>query len=296
MKLSVVIPTYKNKAMMLKNLKHNLSFLTDCEIIIVNDFPAQSLKEDLKEFKQVILLENQMNLGFGETVNKGVQKASTEHVMLLNTDVVLTDKSYEKAFQHFKNEPSLFAVSFAQKEKNGTIVGKNRIYWEKGFFQHSKADTMEFGINAWAEGGSCIVNTQKFLELKGFDAIYAPFYWEDIDLSYRAWKKGYKILFDPEILVEHHHESTIGKYFDGKKVESIAFRNQLLFIWKNIQDPIFSATHQKYFMWFCIKLLLHRKWHYFKGIGTALKRSSLLKKVNQKEYKRTDQEVITIFS
>ncbi|PJE58197.1 MAG: glycosyltransferase family 2 protein, partial [Candidatus Portnoybacteria bacterium CG10_big_fil_rev_8_21_14_0_10_36_7] len=45
--------------------------------------------------------------------------------------------------------------------------------------------------------------------LNGFDELYSPFYWEDIDLSYRAWKTGYTVLFDPQVLVEHHHETTI---------------------------------------------------------------------------------------
>ena len=60
-----------------------------------------------------------------------------------------------------------------------------------------------------------------WLKLGGMDTLYSPFYWEDIDLSYRAWKSGYQILYDPNIIVEHHHESTIAKYFDKKKVSDI---------------------------------------------------------------------------
>lgn len=75
------------------------------------------------------------------------------------------------------------------------------------------------------------------------DELYNPFYWEDIDLSYRAWKAGYKILYDPTIKVEHHHESTIGKYFDKSKVLKIAFRNQMIFQWKNLTDKDLILKH-----------------------------------------------------
>jgi GT2 family glycosyltransferase len=232
--ISVVIPTYKNQSEFLKKLKNNLPYLENCEIVIVNDNPEESLKHELKQFQNIILLENKKNLGFGQTVNRGVAKAKGELIMLLNDDVIFHNESFLNAIKYFKENPQLFAVSFAQKEKDGSIVGKNKTFWRNGLFFHQKADDLTFGDNDWAEGGACLVDKQKFQQLGGFDPIYSPFYWEDIDLSYRAKKAGYKIFFDPNITVDHHHESTIGKYFSKDYVKTIAFRNQFLFIWKNI--------------------------------------------------------------
>jgi GT2 family glycosyltransferase len=234
--ISVVIPTYKNKVQFLKNLKHNLKYLKDCEIIVVNDNPEQSLITELKKYKNVILIENDENLGFGLAVNIGVQKANNNLVMLLNNDVILNDESYRKAITQMNNNPKLFAISFAQIEKDGSIVGKNIVFWKQGLFLHQKAENLKAGENGWAEGGSCMINRKIFLDLSGFDPIYKPFYWEDIDLSYRAKKAGYSVLFDPNILVEHHHESTIGKYYSKEYIKTISFRNQFLFIWKNIRN------------------------------------------------------------
>lgn len=231
--ISVVIPTYKNKDQFLENLKHNLIFLKECEIVIVNDNPEQSLIKELNEYKNIVLIENNKNLGFGLAVNIGIQKAKNNIIMLLNDDVILNDESYKKAITDLSNNPKLFGISFAQKEKNESIVGKNIVYWKKGLFFHQQANDLLKGENGWAEGGSCIINKKIFLDLNGFDPIYKPFYWEDIDLSYRAKKAGYSVLFDPEILVEHHHESTIGKFFSKEYIKTISFRNQLLFTWKN---------------------------------------------------------------
>jgi len=243
--ISVIIPTYKNKELFLTNLKHNLPYLRDCEIIVVNDCPEQSLKDDLKE-NNVILIENEENSGFGRSVNKGVKVCKGEFIFLLNNDVILEKDDYKSVLRHFKTDSSLFAVSFAQKEKDGSIVGKNKIYWQNGFFQHKKAGDLEFGENGWAEGGNCIIDKNKFLQLKGFDPVYSPFYWEDIDLSYRARKKGWKILFDPQIIAVHYHKSTIGKYYDENKIREISFRNQLLFMWKNVIDKKTILEHLKY--------------------------------------------------
>lgn len=234
--ISVIIPTYKNRELFLNNLKHNLPFLKGCEVIVVNDDPSESLKKNLITFKNVILIENTENLGFGMSVNQGVKNTKGSYLLLLNNDVLLSDNSYLNSFKHFENDPNLFAVSFSQEEKDGTIVGKNAIFWKNGFFHHKRVIDNHFGNNGWAEAGSCLIDKKKFLELKGFDPAYSPFYWEDVDLSYRATKKGWKILFDPQIKVIHHHESTISKYYSREKIKTIAFRNQLIFTWKNINN------------------------------------------------------------
>lgn len=234
--ISVIIPAYKNTADLVGNLSHNLKYFKDCEVIVVNDDPEISIKKDLKSLS-IRLIENQKNLGFGGAVNQGVEKAKGKYILLLNSDVLLKDSSFNKTIKHFEQQDNLFAVTFAQKEKDGSIVGKNKFIWDLGLIRHAKADEMDSGHTAWAEGGASLINKDQFLKLGGFDSLYSPFYWEDIDLSYRAWKAGYEILFDNDIVVRHHHESTIGKYFEKKEIKKISFRNQHIFLMKNISDP-----------------------------------------------------------
>lgn len=242
--ISVVIPTFKNKFQLLQNLNNNLKFIKGSEIIIINDDPNESLKnEKLFSNNNIKLVENKKNLGFGESVNLGVKLAKNNFILLLNDDVKLQNDNFLKALEYFKIDEKLFAVSFAQTEKDGSIVGKNIFYWNRGLFFHAKAFDLKFGPNAWAEGGASLIDKNKFLQLRGFDSIYSPFYWEDIDLSYRAAQQGYKILFDPKILVQHQHESTIGKYYSKNFIKSIAYRNQFIFIWKNTRNPMLIIQH-----------------------------------------------------
>jgi GT2 family glycosyltransferase len=240
--ISVVIPTYKNRVQLYRNIAHNLPFLAQCEVVIVNDFPGESVREGLPK-GDITLIENKMNLGFAGAADTGIRAANNRYVMLLNSDVLLKDDSYLKAYTRIRDDHSLFAVSFAQEEKNGHVVGKNEIYFENGFVHHRRARDLKEGENAWAEGGACIIDKKKYLGLDGFDRIYSPYYWEDVDLSYRAWKSGYRILFDPAVTVEHHHESTIGKYFSRETIDTIAYRNQMLFIWKNITEKPLRDAH-----------------------------------------------------
>jgi len=293
MNISVIIPVYKNKYQFLQNLKNNLEYLNNEEIIIINDDPSVSLQKKLAKIFNIILIENKTNLGFGQSVNIGVSKSTNNFILLLNTDVVLHDQNYKLSLDHFKNNKSLFAVAFAQKEKNDLNVGKNIIYWENGFLRHKKADNQSFGYSAWAEGGSCLFDKKKFELLGGFDPIYKPFYWEDVDLGYRAWKAGYQIIFDPKILVEHQHESTIRKYFSQKFIRQISFRNQLIFIWKNIKDGSLLRDHVKNLVLLTLTSLLKGNFIFIRSLTAALIKMTSFKTV--KKSVRSDIDILNIF-
>ena len=295
--ISIIIPTY-NKKQLLQNISKNMQFFNGCEVIVVNDNPKESLKDDLKTFKNFTLIENNQNLGFARSVNRGVRKATKKYVLLLNDDVLLFDESYKKAIGLFEKNPLLFAVSFAQKERDNAIVGKNILYWKKGLIFHAKAKDMKFGYNAWADGGSCLIDKNKLLQLGGFDSIYAPFYWEDIDLSYHAWKQGYKILFDPTILVQHRHESTIGKYYSQRFIKITAYRNQLMFIWKNITDPLLLFQHFLFIPYNCVYYLLKGEKEFILGFIDALKSiNTLFVKSRRKDnLKISDRKILSQFS
>ena len=269
--ISVIIPTFKNPELLVNNLNNNLPYLRDCEIIVVNDDPTTSLKKDLKQFEKIKLIENKKNLGFGESINQGAKMANGQFLMLLNSDVLLTNNNYQSATNNFHNNPSLFAVSFAQVEKNSQVVGKNRLFWYKGFYQHEAIKDNQPGENGWAEGGSCLIDKEKFRLLGGFDKIYSPYYWEDIDLSYRGKKRGWLIIFDPKIKVIHHHKLTIGKYYDRKKIEIIAFRNQLIFTWRNMKTLQQKIENLYYLFLLIIKSLIKGNLIYINGLISALK-------------------------
>lgn len=297
--ISIIIPVYKNKTEFLKNLQHNLKFLKGCEIIVVNDDPAKSLQSDFENMSEVTLIENKRNLGFGQTVNIGVHNSHYDFVMLLNSDVILNDVNFLNALITFKTNPSLFAISFAQKERDDQIVGKNRIYWENGFFHHSKSADLAPGKNGWAEGGTCLIDKAKFLKLGGFDELYSPFYWEDVDLSYRAWKSGYEIVFDPTIEMIHYHESTIGKYFSKNFVESIALRNQLIFIWKNITDSSLLAENRTQVLKMITSATMHREFFKLKAIFQAITKLPAIaekRKLQDSLYKKGDSEILDLFN
>jgi len=252
--ISVIIPTYKNNKL-LQNLETNIKFLSECEVIVVNDNPDNSIPDQLSSMN-VRVIHHLKNKGFAGAINSGVHAAKGTYIFLLNDDVLLQDSSFQNAVNDFENNPHLFAISFAQIEKNKQIVGKNILFFQNGFIQHDRADNLKKGPTGWAEGGSAIFDAKKIKQLGGMDELYSPFYWEDIDLSYRAKLLGYDVIFDPDIQVIHHHETTIGTQFSKQKVNSIAYRNQLICIWKNISSPSLIIQHKYYLLKLLVQSIL----------------------------------------
>lgn len=292
--ISIVIPTYKNVEQLRKNLRHNMPYIGNAEVIVVNDFPDDDLSSLTQEFP-ITLIQNKKNLGFSGAINAGVAQATQRFVLLLNSDVLLHDNTYTNALSHFHHQQGLFAVSFSQREKNGTIVGRNRLFWRQGLLLHEHNPHNVTGITAWAEGGSSVIQKTIFEKLGGFDTMFAPFYWEDIDLSYRAWKAGYSVLYDSEIQVEHHHESTISTHFKQEAIKQVAYRNQFLCIWKNITDKTYLRSHYTYLPKHLLNHTRKGDFAFSKGFFDALHRRAMIH-VDTSQFVRSDHEILAQFS
>ncbi len=293
--VSVVIPTYRKEQQLVYGLKHNLPLLDGCEVIVVNDYPDASIDALLTELLPITLIEHEENTGFSGAVNTGISAARGDCIMLLNSDVLLTDQSFWNAAQRLQDDPELCAVAFGQVEDDGSLHGKNRIFWHNGLVHHDYAPDTTAGPTAWAEASAAIFSAAKLSRLKGFNQQYSPFYWEDIDISYRAWRAGYQVMFDPSIVVEHKHEATIGSYFSQQWVKQIAFRNQVLFARTVIEDVQLQQKLRDQMLPNIGRLLRHAEFSgvqgFLEGIFTEVHRLPIPDLPNS----RTDQEVLDLF-
>lgn len=243
MKISVVITNWNGEKLLAANLLKTISASPEAyEFIVVDDGSTDGsvayIKTLQKTNSKIRLVNHTTNQGFIHATNTGVQAARGDLVVLLNNDV-LPQTGYLTCCLPLFARQDTFAVSFAEAEH----FYPAKIFWSEGFFQHSpKTATIKPTISAWANGGSALFRKKYFIKLHGMDPMYSPFYWEDLDLGYRAWKSGYKIYWHPKATVLHKHESTISS-FPKSYTQRARERNQLLFIWKNISDVKLKRSH-----------------------------------------------------
>lgn len=303
-KISVVIPSYNGKNLLSKNLPLVLKNCPGCEIIVVDDASTDGSASFVKEnFKNVKLIEQTVNIGFANAVNTGVENASGDLVLLLNSDVSPRPNFLERAIKHFeKDKDKLFAVGLADYSHEGdkfVVRGRGGAKFRKGFLSHFKAESKP-GETLWVSGGSSLVDKNKFLELGGFDPVYAPFYWEDIDLCWRAQKSDYICLFEPESHVDHfHEEGAIKKNYSKFFIKTISYRNQFIFVWKNISDTIYLLGHILWLPYHFAKSLITLDIAFIVGFFWALSKIPHLifnDQLQTTNYQLSDREVLNKFA
>src|SRR6185369_6521498 len=109
------------------------------------------------------------------------------------------------------------------------------------------ADGNEFNESAmrysiFASGGSAMFDRRAFIEIGAFDSLFAPIYWEDVDISYRAWKRGLSIVYEPRSVVHHRVSSTM-RTVNQRKIWRLQQRNRLIYHWVNLHDGSLMASH-----------------------------------------------------
>lgn len=306
MTIDVIIPNYNGLSLLKENLPKVIEEVEkyNGSIIIVDDASDKNEFESLSDFinsldnKKIRLLRNERNLGFSSTVNRGVAESNADFVVFLNTDVVPESNFLEAALKDLQSNDNLFGVGFMDKsieDRETVLRGRGIAFWKKGFLAHKRGEVN--GTDTfWISGGSSILRRDLFDKLGGFDNLYNPFYWEDIDLSYRAQKSGYAIKFEPKSIVVHKHsEGSIKKYFSGSQVKIIAYRNQFIFVWKNITDLSLMMSHLLWLPYHLLTSILRFDMSFLSGFLLALVRlpAIIMKRSEQKKfYKVRDLDLL----
>lgn len=303
-KVSIVIPNYNGEKLLEKNLPKVIAvakkYNDSTEIIIVDDGSCDKSREVVKKyFPQVKLIAKEKNEGFSSACNEGVRCANGEIVVLLNTDIYPQEYFLDFLVKDFSDK-DVFAVGCLDKswENDREVLRGRGIGWfKKGFLVHARGEVDKTNT-LWVSGGSSAHNRKKWLALGGFDELYNPFYWEDIDLSFRAQKRGWKVLFEAKSVVHHHHqEGAIKNKYTKERIKTIAYRNQFIFVWKNITDIKFILEHILWLPYYLVKAVVSKDFAFIKGFLLAVVTlpQVLVKKWRHGDGILSDREIIAAY-
>jgi GT2 family glycosyltransferase len=263
------------------------------------------------------LIRNETNRGFGETCNRGFEIASYPFVFLLNNDVEVAQDSIAPLVDNFGDE-SVFAVHCRVFElSSGQECGTGKLgSFARGFIRvHRSYVPRPANINdqehenhgahgsgsplysMFAGGGSAMFNREKFIEIGGFEPLLSPFYWEDVELSYRSWKRGYTVIYEPRSVTHHRVSSTISK-LDRRNVRIVEQRNRLIYHWIHLHDTSLLMSHVFWVLLLAVTAPMRLKPSFVSSCIAALKRLPEIRKRRLEERRaarRTDRDVFDIF-
>ena len=250
---SVVIPTWNARELLEQYLPSVVAALDgnpDNEIILVDNASTDGTVSFVRErFPAVKVLELPRNQGFGGGSNAGFRAAANDIVVLLNNDMRVEPDFLRPLLEGFAGL-DVFSVScqifFTDPQRRREETGLSQGWWQDGSLR--VRHRIDEGVQSlypcfYGGGGSTAYDRAKFLELGGFDPLFEPFYLEDTDLGFLAWKRGWKVLYEPSSIVYHEHRGTIGRRFTERQIRDVLAKNFLLWTWKNIHEWPRLAAH-----------------------------------------------------
>ncbi|HEU4470066.1 MAG TPA: glycosyltransferase family 2 protein [Flavisolibacter sp.] len=238
--LSVVIPNYNGISLFPHTLPSVFSAVSSLsipyEVIVADDCSTDASVEWLRlHYPQIRLVTNDQNSGFSVTANRGIEAARYRLVLLLNSDVKLEPGYFESQFRYFE-DPGVFGVM-------GRIIGWEDDNIQDGAkypsFHSAKIKTsvnyllanekdMEHGLlSMYLSGANALMDREKFLRLGGFNELFSPFYVEDYELSLRAWRAGWKCIYEYKAVCRHRTSTSIKTKSRKAFIKKIAIRNKM---------------------------------------------------------------------
>jgi glycosyltransferase involved in cell wall biosynthesis/GT2 family glycosyltransferase len=254
--VSVVIPTWNGRSLLEMSIPPLIEALrrhghVDDEIIVVDNGSADDTLAVLATMAEATLgapllrwISLPTNEGFAGATNRGARDAKNPVVIMLNNDMVVEPDFVQPLLDAFAAEPNVFGVScqidFIDPSKPRWETGKVHGELKRGLVRLFHLDRFDEDLIYpifFAGGGASAYDRERFLELGGFDDhVFSPVYIEDVDLGYRAWKRGWASVLAPRSKVHHKHRGTTRRLWSEGVIHSFFLKNLSALVWKNVDS------------------------------------------------------------
>jgi GT2 family glycosyltransferase len=261
------------------------------DIIVVDNGSVDGSLQTLQhEFEDVIFLPNEKNLGFAEGNNRGFEYAiekNYEYVMMLNNDVFVKPNFLVHLTNYMDVHPETGAIqpkiyfnNDRSKVWNGGSKYANFFGWTYSNNYMRKEGRIQQEINEvdWITGCALMVRTSILKEIGLLNKNFFIYY-EDVDLSFRIKKAGYKLIFHPDSVIYHiagmsHKFKKKGpEGYSNPIVHYLNFRNHLWLLrkWtKWYQWPTTLFTYFSYSLAVMAYFVLRFRWKKLAAVGRGI--------------------------
>ena len=243
------------------------SAIKGCELVVAdNGSTDNSLAMLAEEFPSVKTIVLDKNYGFAEGYNRAIEQVNSEYVVLLNSDVEVTEGWLAPLLDYMDTHAAVAAVqpkirSWRNKalfEHAGAAGGfinrlgypycRGRVLW------HVEEDKGQYDTPVevdWTSGACMLVRTKVYKDCGGLDASFFA-HMEEIDLCWRMRNAGWRLMCLPQSTVYHLGGGSLA--YESPRKTYLNHRNNLLMIYKNKQYP-FGVLFIRFFLDYAAALL-----------------------------------------
>ncbi|MDQ3706062.1 MAG: glycosyltransferase family 2 protein [Chloroflexota bacterium] len=214
--VSVVIPTYNNLALLRECLRSMRALdypAGRLEVTVVDNGSGDGTYRAVHAPELgVRCVRLEQNTGFAAACNRGAAESSGDYVAFLNDDALADPQWLNRMFEALDEaEPGTVCVASRIMSRDGKEiefngassnlfgVGRPRSVWG---WPDAPQPPGKGSPLLFASGGAMLVHRRTFLDVGGFDPNYFA-YFEDVDLGWRLWVLGYRVVYAPDAVVRH---------------------------------------------------------------------------------------------
>jgi heptosyltransferase II len=231
-KFSVVIPACADN----ENCESNIKLINDLnkkilcedgELIVVANGCCSAFIEYLKK-NDIRFIDSKNRCSYSKACNIGAEKAKSDIICFLNSDVIVNDTKWYEAYIEALNDGAVGAVGAEVMQLNHAWCGNG----------HITADTKMYDFLV----GWCVwIKKETLRKIGGWDERFDPYYSEDADLCFKIkYSLGKEIrVIDPQENIIHLGGNTI-KRVDGNRKSEIAMSKAAKILsdkWKHVYRP-----------------------------------------------------------
>lgn len=218
----------------------------DVDVMVIDNKSEDLSVDYIKEWHpEINVIELTKNYGFAGGYNKGLKDVTTDYVVIINSDVLVTENWLDPILDAMEADqklgivqPMILSLEEKSKFEYAGAAGGFIDYFGYPFCRGRIFDTVEPNNNQyntdteifWASGATMVCKTSLFKGLGGFDASFFA-HQEEIDLCWRAKQAGYQVKCIVSSKVYHLGGGTLD--YNNPKKDYLNFRNNLYLLTKN---------------------------------------------------------------
>lgn len=238
-------------------------------------------------------------------LNEAAGTTKNELVCLLNNDFIIKQGFIKSALRNF-GDPNVFGAVAKILSADGTKIDTtacvprmDAVFFKYDIVGRGEPDGPAFTERKYTVSAAIagVYRKRMLVELGGFDDLYLPAYWEEIDVGYNAWKRGWTLIHDPGMQVLHNHKNiminALGQYGALKSSN----RNKHLFAVKNFSSWLMMARYIVGLPFVLAAGTIKQGWVFMDGflavfprLGTALAR----RRSSNRGRTRSDEEIFRL--
>jgi GT2 family glycosyltransferase len=225
-KVSIIVVNYNGKQLLEKCFESLFKINYDnFEVILVDNNSTDNTIEFVrKNYPSVIIIKLDSNKGFAEPNNIAAKTAKGEYILFLNNDTIVTKNFITKMIKEIEKDETIAICQSLLLKLDGSVDSSGDFIDKLGIVYNSKSLINDVREISSARGASMLIRKNIFHQLGGFDEKFFVSF-EDVDLGWRTWILGYRVIIVPESIVYHLGGTTIKKI--KLDIAFHGFKNQL---------------------------------------------------------------------